>query len=1041
MTLLLALALLQDPREDPEEAARRLQPAPGLRVALFAAEPDVTNPVGIDVDARGRVFLAETRRYNTSALYVKQHGHWYFDDLACRTVGDRAAVARKFLGADAARLEKDSEVVRLLEDTDGDRVADRSSVYADGFRTLLDGVASGVLVRGDTVWLANVPDLWMLRGRDSAVERRRLQHGYGVRFGNSGHDLHGLIFGPDGKLYFSMGDRGLHVEQDGRAVSLPDAGAVLRCNPDGSDLELFATGLRNPQGLAFDARGDLWTVDNNADMGDRARCLRIVEGGDYGWRVGYQYATDPWAAQELKAPHYLTISRETPWTTEGIWSGDAAFALPAAGYVSNGPCGLVYYPGTGLPAAYDDHFLLCDFPGGIHSFALRPKGASHELVDAQRFLWGGWPTDAKFGPDGALYVADWVYGFPMTGKGRVFRVFDPNAERDPAVAATRTLLAEGMDGRTIDERVALLGHRDLRVRQAAQFSLAVRDAAPALVRAASDGRVHAVWALAQIGARDAIAPLLGHADAEIRAQAAKAAGDLGLAAPLRKLLADPSPRTRSFAMAALGKAARRDALQDAAAFLREHGGDPWLRHAAVTALAASADPKAVAAAAEDGPTSLRLGVVLALRRLASPELARFLQDPDPSVAFEAARAINDVPVEAALPALAESGLGLRALSAAFRLGDAARVAGVASREGPLRQEALKALAAWGRPSGRERVTGRWRPVAPRDPAPAREALEGILEPLLASAPDDVRREAIRAAAELGVRRAAASIGAILESGAAGTVRVEALQALLRLDPAKGGAAIVRAAGDADPVVRREGVRLAPRLEPAVAVEVLSSAAEDAPLAIRQAALAALASVPGSDAVLSKFLDRLVAGGLPVALHLDVLEAGRARDSLRGRVATFESGRAPDARPELLEGGDAQAGRRIFFERSTVACLRCHKAEGTGGDVGPPLGAIGKDRKPEQLLESILYPNRQITQGYGQELVRTASETVEVGRVKSETDAHLVLVLADGRERRLPKSEITARKPGLSAMPDDVAKDLTRRDLRDLVAYLSGLRSP
>src|SRR5262249_18439068 len=142
-----------------------------------------------------------------------------------------------------------------------------------GFNDPAAGIGAGILARKYDVWYACIPWLWKLRDTDGdgrADLRTLLHQGYGVHVGFLGHDLHGLKFGPDGRLYFSVGDRGFNVTTiDGHKLTALDSGSVLRCNPDGTELEVIATGLRNPQELAFDEFGDLFTGDNNSDSGDR----------------------------------------------------------------------------------------------------------------------------------------------------------------------------------------------------------------------------------------------------------------------------------------------------------------------------------------------------------------------------------------------------------------------------------------------------------------------------------------------------------------------------------------------------------------------------------------------------------------------------------------------------------------------------------------------------------------------------------------------------------------------------------------------------
>jgi quinoprotein glucose dehydrogenase len=1037
----------QEGLSEAELAVRKLRPAAGLQVSLFAAEPQLVNPSSFTIDEHGRFFVVETHRRRTSVLDIRSKIDWLDEDLACRTVEDRVAMHRRHLGSEADKLAVESERIKLIEDRSGTGRADHAEVFADGFNTIADGVAAGVIARKGELWFAAIPNLWHFKdGKKTA-----LHGGFGIRQSYGGHDFHGLRFGPDGKLYMSVGDRGCHIETAGRVVALHDEGGVLRCNPDGSDLEIYATGLRNPQELAFNDVGDLFTVDNNAnvggDNGETARVVHVVEGGDNGWRIGYQH-----------------LPEGGPWSDEGLWKGDAAYQIPPVGHLGHGPAGLTHNPGTGLPAKYEGCFLLCDFPGGVHSFTLKPKGASYALAGSEHFLWELFPTDVEFGTDGAVYVSDWVQGFEKSNKGRLFRVADPALAKDPRVLEVKRLVSEGMGARTPGDLAALLGHADQRVRMAAQVELAGRRDEEALAGVAlkagpSFGRLHAIWGLGQIQAAARALPLLDDADAEVRAQAARVLGDGRAVAAGDALIArlkDDSARVRYHAAMALGKLKLKTALAPLIEMIRANDDrDRLLRHAGVMAFAGIGDVDALLDAARTGTLPVRLAVVLALRRLGRWEIRDFLADRD--VRLEAARAINDAPIPEGMRVLAMRisnphcpiPLLSRSINANFRLGDAGMLARYAGGEGELpdmRAEALRALADWEHPSGRDRVTGVWRALEPRDPRPAREALDSILGDLLKSSPLMLKVEAVRAAAALGAGDPESLRGLAGKQNEI-PLRVEALRALAARGDPNLGAAVKEAFEEPDETLRREVVRLIPRAKLADGAALLDRAAGgDGPLRLRQAALLALAeSGPEADAVLLRLLDRLLAGSWPAPLRLELLEASGKRLSpeLRDRVAKYEASRAKDdpLAPwrECLEGGDPEPGRQLFWVRVHASCHQCHRIGDEGGTAGPALTGIGGKQSREYLLESLIFPSKVIALGYETVAVLLESGAVETGRVVRESGSELVLLGPDGREAVIPKARIKIVRRGLSAMPDDLSRLLTKRELRDLVEYLAGLK--
>lgn len=1073
-----------------EQAIKRFVVTPGLKVDLFAAEPHLANPVAFCFDEKGRVYVAETFRHSAGVGDIRGIMSWLDDELASRSVDDRMGYMKHRLGAKVGDWMRESERVKLLEDRDGDGRIDHSSVFADGFNSLLDGIGSGVLARKGNVYFANIPNLWLLRdnqGTGSADFRKSLSHGYGVRIGFLGHDLHGLRFGPDGKLYFSCGDRGSNVMVEGRSVGHTDMGDVFRCNPDGSELEVFATGLRNPQELAFDQYGNLFTGDNNSDSGDKARWVYLVEGGDSGWRVGYQFMEAPYS--------------RGPFNAEKVWypqaDGQPAHIVPPITNITAGPSGLTYYPGTGLPAKYNEHFFLTDFHGSdssrVHSFKLNPKGASFEVVDADLLVKGLLATDVEFGVDGGVYVSDWVAGWDKTGRGRIYRFHDPEIDRSAAVLQTKRLLAEGMEKRSASELAKLLTHQDMRVRLEAQFELADRGSKSIKIltgvaaRSSSQlARLHAIWGLGQIAANTktpapkseawpAIETLLGlldDADVEVRSQAAKLLGERRIPQAFQGLIGllhDSSPRVRFFAATSLGKLGRSEAVQPILEMLRQNADqDPYLRHAGVMGLAGIGDMAALMAAATDKSPAARMGVLLAMRRLERSEIALFLNDPDPRLVVEAARAINDQPINGAKPELArflgktgeiaalpsnlQEPLLRRAINASLQVGtrEAAetlvRFATLDGAATPMRVEALTALADWERPSGRDRVIGLWRPVpSARDPLLAPGAFKPALNGLLASAPTELRVATVRAAERLKMTDAAPALFAFVKDDSAPeSVRLAALKALATFAAPQFPDAARLASAASSEALRKEATRLQAKLQSSDALEQLRKTLETGSTSEKQVAFEALNTLSGesSEALLTTWMDRLIAGKVPPEAHLDLLQAAGSRSTplLKEKIALFESNisKADPLAPYrvALHGGDATAGRNIFLERQDAACSRCHKHGKDGGEVGPELTAIGSAKDRDYILEALVLPNKMIAAGFENLLVTTKDGTSYAGILKAESPTDLTLNSAEDGLMTIKKSEVKSRERGLSAMPEGLATILSKRELRDVIEFLA-----
>ncbi|MCW5557684.1 MAG: HEAT repeat domain-containing protein, partial [Verrucomicrobiae bacterium] len=1076
-------------------------PRPGLHVSLWAREPMVMDPVAVAFDDFGAAYVAETARRSTVDIDIRSHRDWLLDDLANESVDDLRAAFHRWMAPERslenaswlADLNHDGvhdwqdlreirERVRRLEDTTGAGRADRSEVLAEGFNEEISGVLAGVLPVGKQVWATAYPNLVRLtvsEGEPPAVQAETVFRGFGVHAAFDGHDLHGLILGPEGRLYFTCGDNGFSVtNREGRRLHYPHTGGVLRMDPDGSNLEVFAYGLRNPQEIAFDDDGNWFAVDNDGDLKDeRERFVFVAEGSDSGWRLNWQFREPGWA-EITRMPDY------NPWVDERMWvphhRGQPAHIVPAITNYSVGPGSLRFNPGTALSEADRGYFFLIQFPvQKVTAFRAAPRGAGFEMAGEHTVLSGLMASALAFTPQGALCVGDWDGLWEPNGTGALWMLDDPASAGSPLRREVARVLREGMSGCDEAELVRWLAHADQRLRLRAQWELVRRGARRTLLEVAGtdqappNARVHALWGLTRVTPPPASEQLpLRDTAPRIRAQAARAAGDLRLAEAvpaLVPLLSDPEPPVRFQAAIALGKIgspAARTALPALVGLLAtNNGADPFLRHAGILGLVGAAKPSDLAALSTHPSAAARLGAVVALRRLQSAEVAVFLEDADPDVLRETVRAIHDDDsIPGALEALAAliqrpdlaggEAVVRRVLNAQLRGGrpehaeQLMRYAMETRHPEPLRIEALEALGDWDRTPALDRVEGRMRPLSPRNGDLGRTLIASHLESLLVSAGPSLAASATRLVTARGIPAKPEVFGAwVTATNQPLPVRLQALDLLASRDSGALAPALDAAERDAAPELRIAARTARARRDPQRFARDLASLPPDLTLRERQSVLRSAGPLnePGAIAYLGVQMDQLARGDTPPELALDVLEASRSSPDpdLQAKAAQFDQTLAAGGRSArerlLLNGGDRAAGERVFRTSVTGQCVRCHDAGGEGAQAGPVLAGVGRRLDRATLLESLLDPGARIAEGFGTVSVTLSDGSIVDGLRVRETPDALTLRLSEGGQRDIPVTEIRARDQStISAMPpmDGV---LTLRELRDVVEFLASWR--
>src|SRR6185436_937444 len=140
-------------------------------------------------------------------------------------------------------------------------------------------------------------------------------------------------------------------------------------------------------------------------------------------------------------------------------------------------------------------------------------------------------------------------------------------------------------------------------------------------------------------------------------------------------------------------------------------------------------------------------------------------------------------------------------------------------------------------------------------------------------------------------------------------------------------------------------------------------------------------------------------------------------------------------------GDAARGEKVF-RGALTNCVSCHAIGGAGGKVGPDVSAVGTGLPIDLVIESVLWPNRQVKEGFMTTAVITKNDQIYQGFHASEDKQTLILRDPAKEELiRIPIADIAKRKEVGSVMPEGLTNGLTRAELRDLIRFLSDLGKP
>ena len=1067
-------------------------------MTLWAPGPLLNNAVSLTFDPTGRAFVSETSRRKSSDIDIREHPDWMTEDIGLESLEDTKNFHMTKMATSTSNentwqedfnndghhdfrdLMVQSERVRIIEDTDQDGKADVSHIFADNFNDLLTGVAAGVLHHQNDIYLTCAPDVWRIQdnnGDGIADTKESISHGYGIHIAYAGHDMSGLTIGPDGKLYWSIGDMGVNTtDRSGRKWEFPHEGAIMRSNLDGSDFEVFAHGLRNPQELAFTAYGDLVTVDNDGDHpGEHERYVHVIEGSDAGWRTYWQFGKYNKPNEKYKV-----------WTDEKLhvpyFKGQAAYITPPLALAPDGPCGLAYNPGNNLGPAWKDYFFATYFTGSesrskVEAFKLQRSGPSLVLIDEKVVAKGIVPTGIEFGPAGDLFVNDWKSGYAKKPEGRIWKLNIKDENQKSIQKETFGIMNLVWTQLELDSLASLLGYHDQRIRLKAQFELVNRRSSETFESLLENGSstiasIHAIWGLGQLGrSKDydcskLIIPLKED-NAEIRVQAAKVLGENKVNIALEDLLIcleDESQRVIRHAIEAIGKLGDIKAYPALIDYISKQDTiHTHMRHTLALALSRlDRVSDELAKNSDHTSTHVRMISVLALRQIHSNQIVRFIQDTDELILAEVARAIHDdKSIPEALPHLANAlnqtksrnPIFLRrAINANLRIGSNQSILNLklfaldSDADETLRKEAIISLGYWSNPPVLDRVEGRYRKIDGHIPEEAMAAISDIFQAPSYNNSSSLYTTTLDAAGSLDMKELSQDFLEILRNPNRDIeVRISALNNIALLDNDL-ATAFSFAISSENEYLKTASLNLlsADQISESIRLDLVKNLLQDGNTLERQKSLLALASISSARDILEQWISKAIDGKVqPELLHEVLTAAKQSKDEEIIALSELYWNAVDSEKPlevfqESLYGGNVKNGKQLFYSNPSIPCTQCHVISSEGGAAGPDLSTIGATLDRKDLLLSIVDPNARISPGYGNLLLTTKDQKTHVGMLQEENDQKIILKDPVGNLLEVSKNDIETRENLPSGMVSG-ANVLNKSDIRDLVEYMTSLK--